>query len=674
MKKIDLHIHTVNTVSDRPFEFSLDTFKRYVSEARLDAIAVTNHNMFDWPQFSLLQSELACTIFPGIEIDLQTGHLLLISSGNDLGDFDAKCKKVTAEIPTENGFISTQKLMEIFGDLSQYLLIPHYRKSPPVAGVEFSDLLPFFSAGEVDSPKKFVRELKIGRELCPVLFSDSRMETGLQKLPTRQTFIDCGELTLAAIKACLRSGDKVFLSNQEGNKLFQVFNNGFHISTGLNVIYGARSSGKTVTLEKMADSLGKVKYIKQFELVQASDKEDEERFNADVQKRRNGFVEEYLSDFRRLLGSISAVDIDADDKAVAKYVDTLLRSAREAHMNDSFSRVRLFDETPFSTSELKELKDLIGSVINLIENKDYRAVIDSYIQIQALRSLAMDLIPRLWDKTTEEKSIKFVNAIIRDVQDKLQIHTAVTRVQTTDLYEKALNLKRVERFNAIVTGLRSPKTIFRESVQGFQIIAEKGPYTSASELNEMVRAQTAFKAALRSYENPYAYLMALKGIDKIQEAELHRLFVKITYRILNEDGADVSGGERSEFRLLQAIKDAQQFDVLLIDEPESSFDNGFLNRNVNGLIRAISAEMPVVVVTHNNSVGASISPDYLIYAEKEVDGVGVQYRLYSGYPTDKKLKCVDGREVNTYDVFLNSLEAGVGAYTSRRGTYEAVKD
>jgi ABC-type phosphate transport system ATPase subunit len=44
---------------------------------------------------------------------------------------------------------------------------------------------------------------------------------------------------------------------------------------------------------------------------------------------------------------------------------------------------------------------------------------------------------------------------------------------------------------------------------------------------------------------------------------------------LNRDGFEVSGGERSEFRLLQEIMVAQNYDVLLIDEPESSFDNFF---------------------------------------------------------------------------------------------------
>jgi predicted metal-dependent phosphoesterase TrpH len=58
LKKIDLHIHTVPTISDSAFVFSIDAFKRYVTEARIDAVAVTNHDVFDGQQFRQIQQAL----------------------------------------------------------------------------------------------------------------------------------------------------------------------------------------------------------------------------------------------------------------------------------------------------------------------------------------------------------------------------------------------------------------------------------------------------------------------------------------------------------------------------------------------------------------------------------------------------------------------------------------
>ena len=52
MKKLDLHIHTKKTISDvNSFEFSLNKLKQYVNEMKIDAIAITNHNIFDLTQY-----------------------------------------------------------------------------------------------------------------------------------------------------------------------------------------------------------------------------------------------------------------------------------------------------------------------------------------------------------------------------------------------------------------------------------------------------------------------------------------------------------------------------------------------------------------------------------------------------------------------------------------------
>ena len=674
MKKIDLHIHTVSTVSDTDFTFSLGVFERYVTEARIDVVAITNHNLFDSNQFIQIRNAISAQAFPGIEINLGSGHLLLISNVSDISSFEAKCAQVSSRTPKPTDSITVDELEGIFGDLSDYLLIPHYQKSRAISRADFEALKRYFTAGEVDSAKKFVRAIRDSKSLCPVLFSDSRMMEGMLELPTRQTYIDCGDVSLAVIKSCLSHKHKVFLSERDGNDLFQVFEDGQHISTGLNVILGGRSSGKTYTLDRLCKASEEAKYIKQFALVQSSDEDDEKQFNTDIQRKRNRFVDDYLSGFRAVLNEMCRVDTDKDDRSLSAYVDTLLRSAEEADRCDSFSKTKLYDELEFSISGNEGLKKLIRSVIHLIENKEYRSVIQAYVELSALKLLAVNLINRLWRKADEDRNRNYINSIVEEVKDGLRIRTSATHVEVVDLYELALNRRKVSRFNEIVRSLRVEGAIFDEAVQGFRIVATKGPYSQASEMCAAIRRQVAFREALNIYHDPYGFLQVLLQQDKLDESDIHKLFIKITYRILNREGSEVSGGERSEFRLLQQIKDAQNYDMLLLDEPESSFDNRFLNRDVNDLIRSISREMPVVVVTHNNSVGASINPDYILFAQKTTQSGQTKYRLFSGYPTDSQLVCVDGAKVNTHEVLLNSLEAGLKAYDERRKIYEVVED
>jgi len=216
-------------------------------------------------------------------------------------------------------------------------------------------LQPYICAGEVDSAKKFVRSNKDDTKPTPVLFSDSRMKDDLPRLPNRQTFIDCGEVTLGALKACLRDKAKVALSESNGNNLWQVLENGQKISTGLNVLIGARSSGKTHTLNEISANVEHTKYIRQFSLVQQSEAEYERDFTSEVERRRSAFVDDYLAGLKRILDDVMNVDLDAREREVDEYIETLLKSAEETDRQDAFSKATLFDEVKFPVGNNKTL-------------------------------------------------------------------------------------------------------------------------------------------------------------------------------------------------------------------------------------------------------------------------------------------------------------------------------
>lgn len=674
LKKIDLHIHTVSTISDAGFTFSLATFKRYVEEASLDAVAVTNHDVFDADQFREIQGALNTVVFPGIEINVAKGHVLIIGSSSQLDDFEEKANVVSKKITKIGDLLSVEELVAIYGDLGQYLVIPHYDKSPPIRGEALEKLQPYICAGEVDSAKKFVRSIKDDTKPTPVLFSDSRMSDDLSRLPNRQTFIDCGEITLGALKECLRDKAKVALSESNGNNLWQVLENGQKISTGLNVLIGARSSGKTYTLNEISANIDHTKYIKQFSLVQQSEAEYERDFTSEVERRRSAFVDDYLAGLKRVLDDVMNVDLEAREREVDEYIETLLKSAEETDRQDAFSKAALFDEVKFPVGNNKTLTSLIESVKQVIENLEFRGVIEKHVELVALKRLIVELISMLRDRALNYQKTKVVNDLVDEIKRGLRLRTSATQVKDVDIYEYCLDKKRVERFSEIVNLLKREAVIFEESLQGFKIEARQMPYAGAGEIKTASGVQTAFREAFLEYADPYKYLRRLLSNENLARASLYKLFTKISYRILNGDGFEVSGGERSEFRLLQEISDAQNFDILLIDEPESSFDNLFLKSDVNQILKSISETMPVVVVTHNSTVGASIGADYLLYTQKEIEGKQVVYRAYSGYPTDKTLSSVDGKTIKSHEILLDSLEAGATAYESRRKGYEAIKD
>ena len=196
---------------------------------------------------------------------------------------------------------------------------------------------------------------------------------------------------------------------------------------------------------------------------------------------------------------------------------------------------------------------------------------------------------------------------------------------------------------------------------------------SATDLKSVVQRQMSLVRAYSYYDDPLRYIEELvqAGVDSDR---IYKMFAAIDYKILNSSGLPVSGGERSEFNFLQKIKDSILCDILLIDEPESSFDNLFLKAEVNKFIKEMAEKMPVVISTHNNTIGGSIKPDYILYTEKKLEAGEPHFFIYSGFPESKMLMDVNGNTIENYEITLNSLEAGEQAYTERRDIYETLKN
>ena len=117
---------------------------------------------------------------------------------------------------------------------------------------------------EVYSIKDFLREYKTNDDFVPVWFSDIRVSTDLDIKKIGRIYLDIYNDSLNSIKLAFSDRNKVKLTIDESNSLFPINNESFQVSTGLNVLLGARSSGKSYFLNKVESSNENVKYIRQF--------------------------------------------------------------------------------------------------------------------------------------------------------------------------------------------------------------------------------------------------------------------------------------------------------------------------------------------------------------------------------------------------------------------------
>jgi len=680
LKKIDLHIHTIHTISDsKKFVFSIKKLKEYVSIRKLDAIAITNHNIFNIEQFHQIQQELDIDVFPGVEIDLENGHILVIADNtiSSIQDLSEKCKNLEAYIKTQNSTLTLEEFYNVFSkqELKKYLLIPHYMKSPRISNSIITELSKYsnITVGETSSARKFVELLNKKEDLVPVFFSDQRISEELINFSMQQTYVNISEITLSSLKYALSDKSKVSLSLKEGKNLFNLTEKVI-ASTGLNVLIGERSSGKTYLLNDIYNSTNNAKYIRQFELVERNDEESIEIFNRQLLRDESLLTEKFLKEFKDILALVIPIDQKNLEADINKYLSSLKQHAENTEKKDSFAKAKLFSETLYRPKNLDSLSELIKSVQMIIDNKEYSDIIFQELPQNTLINLLKRLIKEY--KTIYLNNIikEKINSLILDIQGALQLKTNIQRVANIDFSNIAKDILIIDKFNTVTKNLQKESILEETEIYDFTIRKSKRPFKKASEVLNIIKKKTSFTEVFEFYEQPFKYLQALKNKDILEASDFVKYFVKIQVEILNKDMNPVSGGQRAEYNFLKKIEDSFKYDLLLIDEPESSFDNIFLNNKINTVLQDISKHIPVFVSTHNNTIGASIKPDFILHTKRTLVCNKPEFKIYYGYPTDKKLYTFDGDSINNLSVQLNCLEAGEQTYKARRETYEILEN
>lgn len=669
MKKVDLHIHTVPTIKDANFTFDIDKIQLYVQTLKLDAIAITNHNLFDKNQFDEIKNKLNITVFPGVEVDLENGHIIVIADVDSLDKFDDQCNLLKEKIVDNKSVITYDEFISIFTNYEEYLLVPHYKKKPAMQQSILKKFGKNITCGEVDNIKKFCVLKKQQDDLVPLLSSDVRIKKDLENLPTRFTFLDINDTSLKSIKYALKDKNKVFINESRNDNEFIFTSDGLVASTKLNVIIGKRSSGKTYTLNMIKDTFdtSDVKYIKQFEI---TEKSGQDKFNKITKVEYEKITNEYISPIANIMPYILEIDLEEDNTKLENYHSSLINRALNSERNDIFSKSSMFNEITFDTKTNNELVELINAIKILLDNDTYKEIIEKNIEKASLEKLLSKFIKIYRNKYLDEKLKNDIDKLIKKIQNKLELKSSIETISQIDFYSIMKDRLIVNRFNEDFNKIKLREKIFEEDYQRFKVVAEKMPYKTVTDMKKGANIDTgALKDLFDKYykKDTFKYVQELRE-NSVSTDSISKSIIEINYTVINDKGSEISGGEKAEFNLLKELDEAKNYDVLLLDEPESSFDNPYIKENINTLIKDISNKTTVFVVTHNNTLGVSNKADKLIYTM--YNNVEQKYELYIGNFTDSNLKNKDGKSISTYNAIVNCMEAGIDTYEERRKIYE----
>lgn len=672
---IDLHIHTIPTISDAEFEFDIKTLKQYIAIMHIDVIAITNHDKFDAKQFKQIQEELINTIvFPGVEVSLEGGHMLVISPLDLIHEFESSCGDLEKRIIRQGDYITVGDFYKLFPEYKRYLLIPHYQKNPAIKE-HIIQAFPkeYIVCGEVSSPKKFeTMKRDVEGSLTPVMFSDQRMKKDMEHFKVGVTYVDIDTVDIPKLKIAFSDKSKVSLNPNFKDGDFVVFDDGTTAAYGLNVLLGKRSSGKTFLLDAINESFGEnVKYIPQFAITKKCDKDS---FQKTIDKLYENVSESYLAPLRKIISIVLEIDTQLDNKRVDDYARTLVEYAKGQSKANVFSKAKIFKESQFSNVEPKEILSLLDALEMLLNNTKYKDLINNFVDIQQLQKLFLAMVDKYREEAKGYKLRNEANDIISSVRHLLLNKAAITQPAEVDFYAIMKNRLIVSKFNKLAEALKRASSIEKlsSSFDRFSIEVSRRPFDKVSEIRNVIKLKDALSEVFSDYYNNSPYLFIKKAkLAGVPEDSLYKIIVKIDLETKNDKGEIVSGGERAEFLLLKELEEANTSDMLLFDEPEPSFDNMFIKDKIIATLKSISKRIPVIVATHNNSIGASMNPDRIIYAVSE-DGNG--HKLFSGTLTSNALTTVGGESLPIRTTMLDTLEAGNELYDKRRAIYENLKD
>lgn len=668
MIKVDFHIHTISTIKDADFDFDIDVLNQYINEMEIDCIAITNHNVFDKKQYEEIRRCINAKVFPGMEVDIENSHLLLICNDSCVEELEKASFQLKSLIVDENSYISFDEFKNIFPNYGEYILIPHYKKKPRMQQTTIDKFNDMIKCGEVPNSKKFSVVIKDKNSLIPVVFSDFRPGSG-EPMPSRFTYINCLNDGFSNIKCSIEDRNKVKVTRNSVTEEIEYMPDGATISNRLNIILGTRTSGKTYNIKKIRQAFDNDSclYVPQFSLI--GDAEDS-KFNDLIKKECNSISDAYYSNFKSLVNKLLTIDIEEEENTLEEQLNSLLDYAEKANI-DAFAKTRIFSEIQYNVDTTNTAIETIKSLVNIYKTKWHKDIIEKYIDKEQLKKLIREMM----DKRKEEKKRivleRCTNETILMVKKALNKKSSANTPDSMDLISIFRNKKIIEKANNIFKNIKEERKIDAQDLQLFNVDIKTNEYNSVKELKDNMSTSVSLRPIFDEYykkNNLYKYIVELNKLG-INRNNICKSIVNIKYDVKNQIGESPSGGEKAEFNLLKEINNAYKYDALLIDEPEASFDNPFINDNIVDVIKDIAEKTTVCISTHNSTLAMMLNPDKIIYTENNKG----EHKIYYGTMGDKTFKSTDGEEVISYDKILNVLEAGEKAYEEKGHKYDSFK-
>lgn len=704
--KLDLHCHTKKTKSGdaETRNVTKEFFKETLLSNDIKICAITNHNHFDRKQFDDFSNYTKDEIilFPGIELDVKglhrNGHVVIVVNPRQIDKFCTLTSELLNNVQPDFVLIDIDKLLKYVNSLD-CVVLAHYKK-PKSLDEESLDLI----KGKIDDKNRFFYEPSTYRSLgifnnhgyYSLLGSDvkdwnkyNENEVTELKLP-----VDSFEQLIRLIKkdpiiveTLLKRKTKYEIDiTYKKDQLQEIV----PIYDDVNIIFGAKGTGKSESLNKIMDYF-KRKNI-DFSYYTPNKSEDKITSKLEVypseRKLENFGLSNRQDEFSKLMNWK-----ESSFTALKDYRDAIETESK----NEKKKLMKIISIPLYQGNQDVELNTLKN------ERKEIKVGINKLLKVDLLKYLSKedcDALNSILNELKESSNNKYEEEWI-SYESKVQANKLIESIKS--LVEEKTETKLMPSNTGLYNFINSRLSMFsslEKIKEGFAFKINDDPIFIGN-LGDNKKLYSVKKCAMLNsdsrrdeFEIRITILQNIKKLlfnldcfeldvnasisllnDEMKQHEitdLNNFFgVKKVFTLSIDDLKNVetyvpSTGEATIVLLHEKLNEDKN--VFILDEPEKSLGNTYVNDVVVPKIISLSKQKKVVVIaTHNANIAVRTLP-YTSILKTYSNGI---YNTYVGNPfTDRLIPINSELDVLEWkEESVRVLEGGREAFEERGEIY-----
>ncbi|WP_431110167.1 hypothetical protein [Variovorax paradoxus] len=709
--KIDIHTHTKKCKSGDALtrEISPEGFCDAILSTDVRVVAITNHNVFDLSQFEAIRARIGteAQVWPGVELDVydnqSKGHLLVITSPKFANQFSIAVNTLTTGQTPDVFKVTIPDVLATF-DALEPLYVAHYKQKRPSVSDDMLAVLEAGARNKWSILKEVSNAISAGIHIShgrPSIYGSDvhdwgKYVAGSHALPDLRLPIDSFEhfslllkkdpTTINTVMHRKTSEELTLVPFEDGKTLtIRVFND-------INIIFGPKGTGKSRILEAIAKHYTKSGIdAKVYE--SASGRLDEifDVKGKGLSTNLNNHGINYCQDEIQVVRTAVEVDVTSLTKFKAFFESTVsnknakLILLKDIDTQEEGGAERNLSNYHHTGSKIEDFSAFV--VEDPLVRKELKD--DEFAELQRILGLLLDrLNGKEWSGFVAWKELSLLNSAIKTFRSEVERKTgSPAKPITTGFRDYAMNrIKIAVSIRDIEKSLRSAIANEEEIVGNLgsgkgelkfvtQFLFQDGRVTDG----EMSSVTSVKKSVQKKFVNSllevskhafdddlFHYLSefnAIEGVDEVKTAYELLLFKR--YFTLDGMPYTPSSGEASMVMLQKEL--GVDRDVYILDEPEKSLGNEYINDMIVPLIkeRAKSGRR-VFISTHDANIAVRTLPYCSIYRTHGPEG----YSTFVGNPFTNNLVNVAKPEERDWKmVSMRTLEGGEDAFGERGRIY-----